>query len=479
MMRSIRWFTLFVLMAGAAFAQPDLTQFDADGVQFAYDATFVPNGISVVNVPVNADDETPDYLRHPDYLIVQFGMDSPRSEYDARLYVYPLAAYKLLNPYIHDDSVNLRSMLDDQPALNDFDTLPHIGHLGSAQLINAAAAYLPFNGGSGFRYLAAYAQATAPITSTNLTYVYQGMSDDGQYLISLSLPLTASFLTELNPLFDWDVIMPDESGQAYREYRDEVIALLESAAPDDFEPSLVSIDALARSLTIDSTALAETVADPEQFGRYKAPITTWDIAACESGAFPIRLSSGEGARQILPAQYSTGLYDVPGGAGIGQFLESGGVVVVLDGPACFEGRNFWLVSNGIVNGWTAESGFSHADEKETYFLEPHNGADVPLMPSTPPDQSATGCLILPLNGGSVYERPNTIGRNYGRLSGDLAYYADEFLQSPDGGYGWWRIPAGATIRVGGGVAETTTQSLWINAEEVNEMRGCERLLPAQ
>ena len=53
---------------------------------------------------------------------------------------------------------------------------------------------IPFQNGSGVRFLTEYAQYFAYVNNTDLFYHYQGLTADGQYYVIVILPLTAPVL---------------------------------------------------------------------------------------------------------------------------------------------------------------------------------------------------------------------------------------------------------------------------------------------
>lgn len=86
------------------------------------------------------------------------------------------------------------------------------------------------------------------------------------------------------------------------------------------------------------------------------------VAAC-AGAPTARLSVGAAGR--VTAGMSNRLRAQPGtGGAILALIPGGGMFVVLSGPTCADGYNWWQVNYNGVIGWTAEG--SGAD----YFLEP-------------------------------------------------------------------------------------------------------------
>ncbi len=102
-----------------------------------------------------------------------------------------------------------------------------------------------FQNGNGYRFL--YATSgfiPLPLKSTELTLMYQGMTTDGKYFVSLILPVEAPFLNEF---LNQPIQMTEEEFNAHYQAVNERI---NSAAPDEFVPSLTAVDEMIASITI-------------------------------------------------------------------------------------------------------------------------------------------------------------------------------------------------------------------------------------
>ena len=61
-------------------------------------------------------------------------------------------------------------------------SLPMLPVVPAAQVFRAQAQYVDLPGLSGIRYLTYYSQGISPLTATDILYVFQGLSADGQVL---------------------------------------------------------------------------------------------------------------------------------------------------------------------------------------------------------------------------------------------------------------------------------------------------------
>src|SRR4028118_807416 len=58
------------------------------------------------------------------------------------------------------------------------------------ELLHAAVKYVNFPGGRGVRYVAAYSFDASPVVRSQVSYVFQGLTNDGKYLVSWGQQVT-------------------------------------------------------------------------------------------------------------------------------------------------------------------------------------------------------------------------------------------------------------------------------------------------
>lgn len=117
---------------------------------------------------------------------------------------------------------------------------------GAANLVDAQVVLFPFQNGNGYRYLFVKKFDASSLSSTSMTYLYQGLTLDGQYMVTLIANIDAPFLEDL------------ATGQPFTT-NDEIIAYknlvnnrLNTADPNQFNPPLSMLDRLVSSITIIS-----------------------------------------------------------------------------------------------------------------------------------------------------------------------------------------------------------------------------------
>lgn len=175
-----------------------------------------------------------------------------------------------------EEVVALRQVLADMPAHVEIsDTTPGLPRLprdavtwfGLEQMLVSQIAYLRFQNGIGVRYITFYDRA--PInTDRRLIYTFQGLTDDGQWYVSVINAITY-------PNLDTDGNNPPEGANInadynmvsgdYRAYYQAMAEKIQVVSPEAFTPALPELDAMVRSMRIEptlATALAATPLPP-------------------------------------------------------------------------------------------------------------------------------------------------------------------------------------------------------------------------
>ncbi|HEX5708750.1 MAG TPA: hypothetical protein VFX96_15735, partial [Pyrinomonadaceae bacterium] len=96
------------------------------------------------------------------------------------------------------------------------------------------------------------------ITNQALTYVFEGITDDGRYYVSATFPLVAPILpADFSPEeaakrgFDPAFRLPDRAAERkYADYFKRTARELEQLPPDKFQPDLARLNNLLSSLNI-------------------------------------------------------------------------------------------------------------------------------------------------------------------------------------------------------------------------------------
>jgi hypothetical protein len=181
--------------------------------------------------------------------------DEPRAWRQPRLYVIPVAnmesfpggGYGLNALGYYDGLLDFKPPVVEEP----MPVLPYSLNFDNGEVYHGALTYLDFQNGSGVRFLAEYSQAPFPLGMA-LAYIFQGVTDDGQYYVSLALPVGQTALDDYNAPYNGDL----EAGEwkAFAEnigsYMEGASAILETTPDGSFTPDLARLDEMVRSLNV-------------------------------------------------------------------------------------------------------------------------------------------------------------------------------------------------------------------------------------
>ena len=121
------------------------------------------------------------------------------------------------------------------------------------QIIGAQPRIIGFEGGSGVRVLAEYAQYDAPINNHDLFYHFQGLTQDNKYYVVAILPVGAPILaSDSQPTASipaGGVPLP-ASGTPDDAYYASITQNMNGLSPESYTPSLNTLDALIQSLLV-------------------------------------------------------------------------------------------------------------------------------------------------------------------------------------------------------------------------------------
>jgi heat shock protein HslJ len=170
------------------------------------------------------------------------------------IYIIPVAEYQQLWEQNGDIRVTetysqVVSLLQARPVpipTEGMPVLPFEEVTGSNDLVTQYA-YVDTTAGFGVRFVGRFSQSVNPVTNDAppLFYIFQGLSDDGLYLISFFYPISTDELPNS------DVVSEEERQQAEadaRGYLDEKAAELDTLTFADWVPSLTTLDAVITSL---------------------------------------------------------------------------------------------------------------------------------------------------------------------------------------------------------------------------------------
>jgi hypothetical protein len=162
------------------------------------------------------------------------------------LSVFPIAQYSQLLPDpVKGDVTTLQDLISGAVPTASAE-LPLLPPQYARQLFYAQYIIMPFHNGSGYHCVTHYAQNYWPVNNHDIFFSYQGLSSDGKYWISILLPISHPGLPENgnNPpaIFYNDPLV----------YYKQIVNQLNSELPKSFNPSILKLDTLIMSITIQS-----------------------------------------------------------------------------------------------------------------------------------------------------------------------------------------------------------------------------------
>jgi hypothetical protein len=217
----------------------------------------------------------------PTHVRIAFDEDSLTNEYvdtqQRQILIIPVKDYLALFENSPDIRQDVQGQIDTLKSLlrrrntRINGPIPVLPITNAAQVFAARIKYLTFNGGSGVRFVTAYAQDAGPITSQDLFYTFQGLSTDGKFYISAFFPVRIASLAESD-----DKVEKAESDQAatqFERYVRTVVAKVEKPLPSDFDPSLTNLDEVLATLGLGEApeAVADSAAQQPAAEATKAP----------------------------------------------------------------------------------------------------------------------------------------------------------------------------------------------------------------
>jgi len=226
-----------------------------DGFSFSFDAALAAN----VNIWQYAGDpaDRDGLPEHPSRCLccTTNGRAGKRLRWQRRclrLQDADLAGY---TPY-QDELARFQTLLAERPDLTPYmatpenvsdNTLPFLPIFPAAQVIRARVQYVDMPSVSGISFITAYREDAFPFLADGFLYTFQGLSADGAYYVSAVFPLnTVLFPTDMPADFDYDAFVENINA-----YFAESVAALNRAAPEDFAPSLATLDVVIQSFVFE------------------------------------------------------------------------------------------------------------------------------------------------------------------------------------------------------------------------------------
>jgi len=219
--------------------------------------TGLANGISGTQFPRVDGQDHPSWELTPGHTVVKLeGYSLQGKFFEPQIYVYPAMPYVELFPGAFESMHRLRNVMNPTGPITP-DQLPAVPFFNAAQVFASNVQAIPFQNGSGIRFLTEYAQYPAPVNNHELFYHFQGFTNDGEYYIIAILPITVPVLAETSdagsPLPSDGIQYPffaDPNPEVLQKYYEDVANLLSATPNNVFAPAIGQLDALIQSMQI-------------------------------------------------------------------------------------------------------------------------------------------------------------------------------------------------------------------------------------
>jgi hypothetical protein len=203
---------------------------------------FLANNLVVSTVPeVTADNGAP-WEVAPEHSVIDVqGYPLSNMFMKPQINIYPLAEYKKISPDEINSQIDLlNTIMAQKPAV--LSNIPYLPFVNAAPMILAHPVYYDadYLKVKGFSVITQYGQSFWPINNYSLFYTFQGMTLDGKYWISITLPITQQ---DLPPTGDYIKDQDYEAfGNNFKSYVAQVREKLDKAEDITFNPSLETFD---------------------------------------------------------------------------------------------------------------------------------------------------------------------------------------------------------------------------------------------
>jgi hypothetical protein len=215
------------------------------------------SGISGTDFPRVEGEDHPYWELTPGHTVVKLeGYTLQGKFHQPQIYVYPAMPYVELFSGAFESMHRLRNVMNPAGPITA-EQLPAVPFFNAAQLFASNVQAIPFQNGTGMRFLTEYGQYPAPVNNHELFYQFQGFTNDGAYYIVAILPIIAPVLAETA---DAGAALPaggiqypffaDPDPETLQKYYEGVSNLLSATPNEAFTPTIGQLDALIQSTQI-------------------------------------------------------------------------------------------------------------------------------------------------------------------------------------------------------------------------------------
>ena len=221
-------------MATLAAMASDPIQFDQNGLAFTYYPELAASASISQYEEVN-DPNLPPWENGPRMRVVTLDGYADTIEYiKPHIEVAEVAELLKVKPGMQDIVDRLKAMLASDTADDGTVQMPYLSETNAGQALSSNHRLVNFKNGKGLRYITFMTQGIGPINNDYLLYIYQGITADGKYYVSATMPISAKALPDPATVTNF---MNDVDG-----YYKSVSDLLDQQPDDAFTPALTFLD---------------------------------------------------------------------------------------------------------------------------------------------------------------------------------------------------------------------------------------------
>lgn len=229
--------------------EPNPQNFNQTGISFVFPgAIFGPPEL----IQVEGSDETEMGGPFPGFKYIKFDSYFQNfSIFSPDMLVFPAFDYRKMNEYANESIELLLTMVADPQKITNAEELPFLPSFNAAQVFHSNVEVVEFKNGKGLRYLTAYYQDYSPVTNEYLWYTFQGLTTDGRYYVSITIPVYHFGLPANYEIFK-NSYKEDakELQNDYQGYLAKIASMLDQSAQNEFNPPLIVLDEMIKSLQI-------------------------------------------------------------------------------------------------------------------------------------------------------------------------------------------------------------------------------------
>lgn len=249
------------------------------GVSFIYDASLASEVKAETRpgeVMREEDDVKEPTPEHVAFTFTSADQSRHASFVPAEIHVYNVADYrravaasKTMTKKLDETIGRLKSLLRRRPVRfkGEVPTLPPPDGFYA---FRAHTKYLAFKNGRGIAFLTQGQQEEMPVNNQRLSYLFQGITNDGLYYVTAEFPASAPVLPDDDASARYEGFGPprclvcpaaDVFKIKYRAYAESVGRRLDRVPPERFRPDLRLFEELLRSLEVRRSTQASAAAE--------------------------------------------------------------------------------------------------------------------------------------------------------------------------------------------------------------------------